>query len=221
MRENGPVQLSIDSEFPAQTASRIRHVKKKPCALFVLDPGSFDVIYGPEEIAMLEDMLDFPALPMSKKEVLEDVGVLEDVEILMSGWGAPLLDSSFLRSAPKLKAIFYGAGSIRAFTTPEFWKSGVRITSAYEANAVPVAEYTLATILLSLTIHRSTTASAVWRIAREAGVERRGPGRRPGSLGQSDPAPAWRFSQRLRRWMTTLVPNLYEAARDSGERLRR
>src|SRR5690606_30265508 len=69
---------------------------------------------------------------------------------IFSGWGAPKLDAAFLDAAPNLKAVFYGAGSIRYFTTEEFWSRRIAITSAYAMNAVPVAEYTLATILLSL-----------------------------------------------------------------------
>ena len=53
-------------------------------------------------------------------------------------------------AAPDLRVVLYGAGSIRRVATPALWDRGVRITSAYAANAVPVSEYTLAAILFSL-----------------------------------------------------------------------
>jgi phosphoglycerate dehydrogenase-like enzyme len=76
--------------------------------------------------------------------------VLADVEVIFSGWGAPVMDEAFLAAAPKLKAVFYGAGSIKAITPDVFWSRDIVITSAYAMNAVPVSEFTLASILLSL-----------------------------------------------------------------------
>jgi phosphoglycerate dehydrogenase-like enzyme len=55
-----------------------------------------------------------------------------------------------LAAAPKLKAVFYGAGSIRYFATDAAWDRGITICSAWAANAVPVSEYTLSQILFSL-----------------------------------------------------------------------
>ena len=49
---------------------------------------------------------------------------------------------------PNLKAVFYSAGSVKSFALP-FLESGVRIFSAYAANAVPVAQYTAAQIVLA------------------------------------------------------------------------
>jgi phosphoglycerate dehydrogenase-like enzyme len=60
------------------------------------------------------------------------------------------MDEAFLASAPRLRAVFYGAGSIRGITSPAFWRRDITISSAYAANALPVAEYTLGAILLSL-----------------------------------------------------------------------
>jgi phosphoglycerate dehydrogenase-like enzyme len=62
----------------------------------------------------------------------------------------PVLSEEFLVSAPKLKAVFYSAGSIKCFATDAGWDRGIVISSAAAANSVPVAEYSMATILLSL-----------------------------------------------------------------------
>jgi phosphoglycerate dehydrogenase-like enzyme len=47
-----------------------------------------------------------------------------------------------------LEAVFYGAGSVRSFAKP-FLEAGVKVISAWGANAIPVAEYTVAQILLA------------------------------------------------------------------------
>ncbi len=122
----------------------------KPKAIFILGSDAFKRIYGPEEQAEISEMCEMAAPPQTRESIAENPELLKDVEFIFSGWGAPLLDADFLARAPKLRAVFYGAGSIRGMVTPEFWKSGITITSSWVANAVPVAEMTLAEILLSL-----------------------------------------------------------------------
>lgn len=118
--------------------------------LIVLDSKAFELIYGYEYKVEIAHRVKLLAEPMTKEDLLGRPELLAEVEVIFSGWGAPRLDPDFLAAAPKLKAIFYGAGSIRYFTTEAFWARDIQISSAYAMNAVPVAEYTLATILLSL-----------------------------------------------------------------------
>ena len=122
----------------------------KPTALYILEPGNFEVIYGPEEQAAIASQVQLLGAPLASKKCSEFPELLGAVELIFSGWGAPLMDEKFLAAAPKLKAVFYGSGSIRSFVTEDFWQRGIVVTSAYAANAVPVVEYTLAVILLSL-----------------------------------------------------------------------
>lgn len=119
-------------------------------ALYLLDSSAYDLIYGPEERADIAQMVDIYAPPQTAQTIAENLGVLADAEILLSGWGMVPLDAAFLRAAPNLKLVLYGAGSIRYFVTDESWAQGVQVVSAYAANAIPVVEYTLSTILLSL-----------------------------------------------------------------------
>ncbi|MEW2006044.1 hydroxyacid dehydrogenase [Microbacterium sp. NPDC079208] len=71
------------------------------------------------------------------------------IEVLVTGWGAPLLDAALLDRLPRLRAVFHAAGSVRGVVSDAFWERDILLTSAAEANAAPVAEYTLAMILLS------------------------------------------------------------------------
>ncbi len=119
-------------------------------ALYILAERSFDLIYGPDEQAEIARLVDVFAPPQTALAVQEQPELLRDVQIILSGWGAPTFDAAFLNAAPKLEAVFYGAGSIRSLTTPEFWARGITICSAWAMNAVPVAEYTLSQILFSL-----------------------------------------------------------------------
>ncbi|KPC87354.1 2-hydroxyacid dehydrogenase [Streptomyces sp. NRRL F-6602] len=74
---------------------------------------------------------------------------LAEVELLLTGWGCPPLDEAALAHAPRLRAVAHTAGSVRGHVTEACWARGIEVSSAAAANAVPVAEYTLAMILLA------------------------------------------------------------------------
>ncbi len=73
----------------------------------------------------------------------------KDTAYLFSTWGMPKLSEAEIREfLPNLKIVFYGAGSVQYFVRP-YLACGVRVFSAWAANAIPVAEYTLGQILLA------------------------------------------------------------------------
>lgn len=136
----------------------------KPKAMFILDAGSFGKIYSEREQATIAEMCDLHPEPQTKASIKEHPERLQDVEIIFSGWGCPVMDDQFLAAAPKLRAVFYGAGSVKYFTTPAFWQRNITLTSSWGANAVPVSEFALGEILLSLKQN--------WRYMQAAKLER-------------------------------------------------
>jgi phosphoglycerate dehydrogenase-like enzyme len=78
-----------------------------------------------------------------------DDGDLADTEILLTSWGAPRLDADLLDRMPRLRAVVHAAGSVQGLVSDELWERGITVTSAADANAVPVAEYTFASIILA------------------------------------------------------------------------
>lgn len=85
----------------------------------------------------------------AKEDVLANADRFRDTECIFSTWGMPAFTEEEIKAyLPNLKAVFYAAGSVQAFARP-FLNCGVRVFSAWTANAVPVAEYTLAQILLA------------------------------------------------------------------------
>jgi phosphoglycerate dehydrogenase-like enzyme len=135
--------------------------------IFILHHSAYDDIYGTAERAAIGELIDIVAPPQTAEEILEHREVLREVEVILSGWGAPLMDEAFLAHAPHLRAVFYGAGSIRGFVTDALWERGILVTSAQAANAIPVAEYTLAAILFSL--------KHGWQLAEQTRREQRFP----------------------------------------------
>lgn len=76
-------------------------------------------------------------------------GGFESVRYIFSTWGMPAFTEQELQTyLPSLEAVFYGAGTVQAFARP-FLNRGIRVFSAWAANAVPVAEYTVAQIILA------------------------------------------------------------------------
>jgi phosphoglycerate dehydrogenase-like enzyme len=74
---------------------------------------------------------------------------LAEAEVVVSSWGAPHLDDEALAGAPRLKAVLHAAGTVKWFIGKAGWERGLQVSSSSGANALPVAEYTLASILLA------------------------------------------------------------------------
>ncbi|WP_059102589.1 hydroxyacid dehydrogenase [Shouchella shacheensis] len=119
-------------------------------SVFVMNQGSFPLVYTDDVREYLYQHSNLVAPPMSNEELQENVSILQEVEVIFSGWGGPKIDQSLLETAPHLKAVFYAAGSLKTIATEAAWERGITFTSAYAANAIPVAEYTLSQILFSL-----------------------------------------------------------------------
>lgn len=115
-----------------------------------MKPDAAAAVLGPETLAALGAVCELTPPP-----VLDDFttdrarATLADVEILITGWGCPPLDRAVLDLAPRLRAVAHTAGTVRGHITEACWERGIEVSSAAAANALPVAEYTVAMILLS------------------------------------------------------------------------
>ncbi|MFE2493434.1 hydroxyacid dehydrogenase [Streptomyces scopuliridis] len=125
-------------------------VRARPRAALAMKPDAAAAVLGPETLAALGAVCELTPPP-----VLDDFttdrarATLADVEILITGWGCPPLDRAVLDLAPRLRAVAHTAGTVRGHITEACWERGIEVSSAAAANALPVAEYTVAMILLS------------------------------------------------------------------------
>ncbi|MFP3987168.1 hydroxyacid dehydrogenase [Streptomyces sp. E11-3] len=76
-------------------------------------------------------------------------GRLYEADVLLTGWGCPPLDAAALGRMPRLRAVVHAAGSVKHHVTDACWERGIEVSTAAAANALPVAEYTLAAILFA------------------------------------------------------------------------
>lgn len=117
-------------------------------ALFGTNNLQFSKVYTPEVLAELGRFGELSPR-INKKNIEANAEFLRECEIAFATWGMPkFTKEEIARYMPNLKALFYSAGTVQYFARP-FLESGIRIFSAYAANAVPVAEYTFAQITLA------------------------------------------------------------------------
>lgn len=119
-------------------------------AIFLCEKGDkiFEV-YNEETVCELKKLTDIEKKKYTKADVIQNSQLFWDVEIVFSTWGMPVFTEEEIKEyLPSLKCVFYGAGSVQGFARP-FLNCGVKVFSAWAANAVPVAEYTVAQIVLA------------------------------------------------------------------------
>lgn len=123
---------------------------KRPKSIFLLPENTYRMIYSDAIIGELCRLTENAGRVSDAASILAAPEKFAEIEIVFSGWGAPHMSPELLDALPRLKALLYGAGSVRAMVNEHFWQRGIRLTSAYQANAVPVAEYTVASIIFCL-----------------------------------------------------------------------
>ena len=133
-------------------------------ALYTLNQDAFETLYPPDTRAAIDRLVDIRPVCYTRDEIAGQPELLNDVDVIFSGWGCPVFTRELLDAAPRLKAVFYAAGSIKYFVTDAFWERGIQVTSGYIANDIPVVMFALAEILFSL--KRGWQHAALYRQTR-------------------------------------------------------
>jgi phosphoglycerate dehydrogenase-like enzyme len=68
--------------------------------------------------------------------------------VIVATWGLPAFTDAHFAAMPKLRAVFYAAGNVKAFATPLVERDLV-LVSAWAVNAIPTAQLVLSQILLT------------------------------------------------------------------------
>jgi phosphoglycerate dehydrogenase-like enzyme len=123
---------------------------KVKAALFYNYPSELEgEVFGQgrrERIAALTDL--YPHV-VHAGNFDEHADRLADVEVVFATWGIPVFTPEQFAKLPKLKAVFYAAGNVKAFAQGLLDRD-IILVSAWAINAIPPSELCLSQILLSL-----------------------------------------------------------------------
>jgi phosphoglycerate dehydrogenase-like enzyme len=119
-------------------------------AAFLFSTEARDVVYTEAVMARIRRRVHVGPVVAPAHGWSEFREALKHVQVVFSGWGAPTMDDALLNALPALKAVFYAGGTVRYFATDALWSRRIRLTTAGAINAVPVSEYTVASVLLGL-----------------------------------------------------------------------
>jgi len=112
--------------------------------------GTVSDVYCDSVMKKLCESLDFIDPITKEEDIYTREDELSSVEYAFSTWGMIRFSTDAIRRYfPLLRAVFYAAGSVQGFAR-EFLDCGVAVFSAWGANAVPVAQFTYAQIILSM-----------------------------------------------------------------------
>ena len=119
-------------------------------AIFLCElSDKFEAVFPECLVEEIKKSVDIDGILYGKKDILSSPEAFSDVSFIFSTWGMPTFTEAEIEKAfPTLECVFYAAGTVQFFARP-FLARGVKVFSAWAANAVPVAEYTVAEILLA------------------------------------------------------------------------
>ncbi len=130
-------------------AGRHNGRKRSPLA-FAFSPRLADDVFSDVHLAKLRVLCDvIDAAPLERFDDKRARDVLARAEILVTGWGCPRIDLATLALAPRLRLVAHAAGSVKSLIGREVLDAGIVVVNAASANAIPVAEFTLAAILFA------------------------------------------------------------------------
>lgn len=127
----------------------MQHVDR-PTGLIAMSRSVVSAVLPGDLLRRLADALHLVGTDAS--ESFDDPVVrssLASVEVLVTGWACPPLTAQVLDAAPRLRAVVHAAGSIKAHVGPEVFARGIAVSSAADANAEPVVDFTVAAITLA------------------------------------------------------------------------
>ena len=122
----------------------------RPAIAFAMHPTRTQHVL-PETLIQRLDTVGrvLDAAPMQRFDDDRARKLLAETEILITGWGSPTIDAAALALAPHLKLVAHSAGTVKGLLGDSLFDRGIAVSHAAQANALPVAEFTLAAIIFA------------------------------------------------------------------------
>lgn len=118
--------------------------------IVLLDPPHVaDLLYGPNLKALTATGARALSMaPFTTLESEEARKALAAADVLITGWGAPRLTAEQINAAPRLRYVLHAGGQAAHFLPPLAGRD-IALSNAGWINAIPVAEFTVAMIILA------------------------------------------------------------------------
>ena len=120
----------------------------RKAALFYDYPLSQGEVFGQGRLQQIEALTELYPVVVNPHNFAEHAANLQDVEVIFATWGMMAFSDEHFAQLPKLKAVFYAAGNVKAFAWPLI-EHDILLVSAWAINAIPVAEMIISQVLLS------------------------------------------------------------------------
>jgi phosphoglycerate dehydrogenase-like enzyme len=121
---------------------------KKRAALFHDYPVSDGDVFGGGRRERLASLTDLYPHVVDMSTFDDHAAALAEVEVIFATWGLPAFTDAHFARLPKLRAVFYAAGNVKAFAAP-LVERDVVLVSAWAINAIATAQLVLSQILLT------------------------------------------------------------------------
>src|SRR4051794_10827284 len=121
----------------------------KPTVAMALSRGVHDQMFTADDLERLRVVATIVG-PADGGAGGQIAALLRDATVAVTGWGTARFDAKLLASAPKLKLIAHSAGSVKSVVADAVYEHGIRVTTSAAANAAPVAETTVAMMVVML-----------------------------------------------------------------------
>src|SRR5450432_556847 len=154
-------------------------MKTRAAFFYDYPPGDGDV-FGSGRREKIAELTELYPQVVNAGNFQDHAASLGEVEVIFATWGMPAFGDGHFAALPKLRAVFYAAGNVKAFAAPLVARDVV-LVSAWAVNAIPTAQLVLAQILL--TCRGYFRAARQYTATRDLG--RAKDFRRPGAAGET------------------------------------
>lgn len=117
-------------------------------AALAMSPAAFPFVFGARELRRLGELVDVDLTRPELDLRSAPPKLLEQIELLIAGWGAPSLGAADLDRMPRLRGVVHWAGGV-GFLDASATQRGIAVATGRGANGIPVAEFTVAMITLA------------------------------------------------------------------------
>jgi phosphoglycerate dehydrogenase-like enzyme len=134
--------------WPTRGDAEVTAPKDRPVVALVMIPGLESQVLGAAEWERLRAAARLVSDTAYARPEDIDSEVAADVQVLLTGWGCPNIGADAVARLPNLRLVAHSAGTVKTMVSDELYLTGAHVTSAADANAIPVTEFTVAAVVM-------------------------------------------------------------------------